>query len=128
MSKRKLTQKMISLNQQWWKKRDDPVVLKNFMDCCWEIGKHSVEVSESGLLMLRDWIYSFGGSYTRVHRYHVRIKIGVDVIDLKLNYLDFEYFALVNDKLEKMFTNIQDVKPWLSTRFIPISCLTNGEF
>lgn len=58
----------------------------------------------------------------------MRIKIGVDVIDLKLNYLDFEYFALVNDKLEKMFTNIQDVKPWLSTRFIPISCLTNGEF
>ncbi|MBY3618562.1 hypothetical protein HGO21_03270 [Acinetobacter sp. CUI P1] len=117
MSKKKLAQKMLSLNQQWWKKRDDPVVLKKFMECCWEIGQRSVEVSESGFLMLHEWINSFGGIYTRIHRYHVRINTDADVIDLKLNYLDFEYYALVNDKFEKMFNNVQDVKPWLISRF-----------
>lgn len=128
MSKRKLAQKMISLNQQWWKNRNDPIILQKFMDCCGEIGTKSVEVAESKLLMLRDWIHSTGGSYSRVHRFHVRIQLGADVVDLKLNYLDFEYFALVNDKIEKMFTNIQDVKPWLSTRFIFHSEAQYGEF
>lgn len=77
----------------------------------------SVEVAESGLLMLREWIVLSGGSYTRVHRFFVRIEIGSDVVDLKLNYLDFEYYALVNDTFEKMFTNVNDVNPWLISRF-----------
>jgi hypothetical protein len=119
INKEKIVDEIGKLAIEWWKKqkRNDPVLLEKFVECCNKIGSQSIQNAESSLLILRNWILKSGFIFERVHRFHIRIQIAADVVDIKINYQDFEYFVLVNEKVEKMFTNISEIQPWLSNRF-----------
>ena len=73
-------------------------------------------MAEFGLMLLREWVISHGHRFERVHRFLVRLYIGTDIVEVKLNYLDFEYYVLVN-KVEKMFKDMNEVQVWLEDRF-----------
>lgn len=118
INKNKILDEMVKIAEKWWKQRNDPVLHEKFMDCCRKIGSESTEVAEFGLMFLREWAIARGYSFERVHRFLVKIHINDDIVDVKLNYFDFEYYVLVNGKVEKMFKNMNEVQPWLEERFV----------
>ncbi|MEK8130264.1 hypothetical protein WMW72_20360 [Paenibacillus filicis] len=117
INKGKIIDEIGDINQKWWKQRNDPALLKRFSDLCMQLSAKSPEVAESGLVVLRDWLLTNNCSYKRIHRYHVQMTIGDHMVDLKLNYHDFEFYLFFNDKMEKVCTSIGEVRKWLEERF-----------
>ncbi|AZN40395.1 hypothetical protein [Paenibacillus albus] len=114
-AKRQALERMVKLFER--RKTDkSPEIVKAFMDNMALFYKPSKYQVESQLWTLQNWLKSYGARYERVHRFKARLLLGELTIEIKLNFHDYEFFVLIDGKIEKMFKAVKEIEPWLAER------------
>lgn len=55
-----------------------------------------------------------GAAFKRIHRYHFQITYQEQIVDIKVNLLDYEFFVLLNGNVKKAATTIHDIEMWMN--------------
>ncbi|KRE48378.1 hypothetical protein [Paenibacillus sp. Soil724D2] len=84
------------------------------MDKLEKICKLSRHTIYSQILQLGKKVEKRGAKFENIHRYHFQITYFDQVVDIKLNLYDIEFFVLLNSNVKKATTTIHDIEKWLN--------------